>query len=373
LNIIGKTLLSTTTEYFLAKQFSQDLHKQSLPPSKTKKFDRMWKHASHHLKLLRDRVWPYMDYLVERALKSGNTTRAAIRERAVSGGIFLNSRFANILLALTEMLLQEDGIETSEVKVCETGFGAGHGVALYWAAASGLIEESISLKVVSFDFYIRVYQPSTLNWLRMELYNTSSRELISVKGDTCWTVPKFFTSQAACGLVHGSSLCPSDDIDIVLFAAACGTILTSTAMDSLESEYVYYFKNFTAEEDPLTFLPNKYGQWSWLSRNGCIAEVTCYNEEAFALQRDLFFSNSGTSHNQKFCIGLVTGECEGPDNFLLSADPEKWGKGYGRSITRNLKAREKCTNSTKYIKRSSLLSAVAEHYKSFLITNAEIK
>jgi len=190
-----------------------------------------------------------------------------------------------------------------------------------------------------------------------------------VKGNTCSAVPEYFSSQLACEIVHGSSLCHSDNIDIVLFAAGCGTILTSTAMDSIESSEVY-FRNSTAADDPLTYLPIENGQWLWLLRNGCIAEVSCYNEEPFTLQHDFHFAISGTSHRQQFCIGLVTAKCEG-HTFLQSDDQERWDLGYGRSITKNMKAGEKCTKSPKYLRRSLFLSAVADHYRSFMIPIAE--
>jgi len=110
-----------------------------------------------------------------------------------------------------------------------------------------------------------------------------------------------------------------------------------------------------------------------LLRNGCIAEVSCYNKENFVDQRDLIYGFFGKSHDQKFCIGLVTAECEDTDTALPSADEERWSQGYGRSITRNIKAREKCTSSSEYLRRSLLLYGVAVHYQSFLIPMAETK
>lgn len=257
-NSVDQTLLFTRYESSLDVISSQDLPNQTLLPSRMENYYGIWKVALHDFKLLRDRIWPNLDQIVGTTLQSESTASTPLLQR-VSGGIFLNHRLTKILLALTNALLQEESLRASMVKVCETGFGAGHGIALYWAAATRAVKRSGILEVVSFDFYSRVYQPRTLNWLKMSLYNTSDKNLLSVKGNTCKTVPDFFTSQSACGIVHGSSSCPSDNIDIVLFAAGCGTILTSTAMNSFESGFVY-FTNYTAV-DPLTFHPNKIGQW----------------------------------------------------------------------------------------------------------------
>jgi len=257
---VDQCLLSSSIESSVEKNFSWDLPEQNLLLFGTENFSHVWKNALQDFKLLRETVWPYLDQLVRTTLQSECTAYAAPSRRWVSGGIFLQHRLTEILLALTEMLLEEDNLKTSRFTACETGFGAGHGIALYWAAASRALKRDRSLEVVSFDFYSRVYQPITLNWLSMALYNTSSKKLISVKGNTCNTVPEYFNLNSVCGILHGSSLCPSDNIDLVLFAAGCGTLLTSTAMYSLESTYVY-FKNFTNTDDPLTFLPNKNGQW----------------------------------------------------------------------------------------------------------------
>jgi len=251
---IDQTLFFTKTGDSLGnKLFLQDLPEWRLPLSRTEYFYRLWNDASYNFKFLRRSVWPYLDQLVGTTLQSQSTAE-------VSGGIFLDDRLTNILLAITQVLLEEDNLKTHRVKVCETGFGAGHGIALYSAAASRAFNRNRGLDVVSFDFFSRVYQPITLNWINNVLYNTSSKELISVEGNTCKTVPEFFNSQSVCGIVHGSSLCPSDNIDLVLFAAGCGTLLTSTAMDTLKGAYVY-FRNFDAKDDPLTFLPKKHGQW----------------------------------------------------------------------------------------------------------------
>jgi len=366
LNHAGQTLFFTKTGDSLDRKLSQQSPKWKLPPSRKLYFYRLWKNASYDFKILRSIIWPFLDQFVETILQSESPGNSEISQREVSGGIFLNPRLSTILIALTQVLLVKDNLKTSRVKVCETGFGAGHGIALYSAAATRALTGSRVLDVVSFDFYDRIYQPTTLNWLSMALYNTSNKELISVKGNTCETVPEFFNSQSVCGIVHGSSLCPSDNIDLVLFAAGCGTILTTSAMNHLWHTHVY-FRNFTAKDDPLTFLPKENGQWLWLLRNGCIAEVRCYYDKPFELQGDLGFAISGTSHYQSFCIGLVTAECEGTDSFLASADEESWSQGYGRSITRNMKAREKCIKSPKYLKHSLLLAGLADEYQFFLI------
>jgi len=296
----------------------------------------------------------------------------------VSGGIWLDYRLSHALLALTTALLREESASTSRVRVCESGFGAGHSTVVWYAAAMGIH----SIEVFSFDFFKRVYQPIIADWLTKALYNTSMVKLVTIKGNTCETVPGLFNLKATtklqwrCDLIHGSSLCNSDNIDLVLFASSCGTILTSAAMDDLAN--IVYFVNETTKWSPLTYIPKMQGQWLWLYHNGCIADVSCYEERPFTVHREYLFAASGTVHRQKFCIALVTDECEssGLNSSYYQAyqtdHREKWIKGYGRRTTKNLMARKACMNSPKYAKRSLLLSSVAEHYNSFLVPSTDL-
>jgi len=110
-------------------------------------------------------------------------------------------------------------------------------------------------------------------------------ELTSIKGDTCETVPVFFKgnykTSGFCELVHGSSLCTSDNIDLSIYGGSCGTVVTSTAMDDLQN--VVYFGNFTEEANTSQ---RRYGQWLWLLLYRCIADVRCYEDVSFTVKRD---------------------------------------------------------------------------------------
>merc|ERR1719285_1495440 len=171
--------------------------------------------------------------------------------------------------------------------------------------------------------------------------------------------------QSKCDLLHGSSGCPSDTVDLVIFGASCGTIVTATAMDDL-LDYNVYFLNSTDEWSSSSYSPDTQGQWLWLSHNGCIGDVSCYNERPFTLQRDYLFAASGTAHSWKFCVGLVTAECESPDLSATyyqdnhSDHRTSWINGYGRWTTRNQEARKACMKAPKYARHSVLLSSVAE-------------
>jgi hypothetical protein len=97
-----------------------------------------------------------------------------------------------------------------------------------------------------------------------------------------------------CDLLHGSSLCKTDNIALIE-KAPCGVILTSTAMNSLMDNSVYFGPN---------------GQWTQLAKEGCIRDVTCFGDEQRKLERNFVFNKEGATINHKFCIAITTGKCQ---------------------------------------------------------------
>ena len=196
----------------------------------------------------------------------------------VSGGIFLYERQASVLSALIRRLVHINSGE--QVTVCETGFGAGHSAALFLASHE-------SVQVVSFDLFNRPYQLRAVELLQKR----HRGRLTPILGDSCTTVPRF---TGRCDLLHGSSLCRSDNIDLVA-RTSCGTILTSTAMDSLVDRAVYF---------------GPRAQWRQLLTRGCINKTVCYTEESRALARDYNFRKARQGNiSHKWCVAVTTGKC----------------------------------------------------------------
>ena len=116
-----------------------------------------------------------------------------------------------------------------------------------------------------------------------------------VKGDSCETVPKYLsTRNHNCDVLHGSSLCPTDNIDLV-YGSPCGVILTSTAMSSLSDPAVYF---------------GPQAQWRRLRDEGCINDITCFTEGTSVLERDFLFAPKGREVSHSFCFAVTTGKCQ---------------------------------------------------------------
>jgi hypothetical protein len=374
-SIVDETPFSVVLEHSLRKKVAKT-HSQkntlSFLNGTNENWDTgaLWEEVESDFFQLHQSIWPKLDYLVKTSL-SHHPPSLYTR---VSGGIFHDRLQTHVLIGLIRALFKLDGrATTSPIRVCETGFGAGHSIAMWGTAAKSAFEGNHSLEVLSFDFFIRVYQQDSINFLREELYNTSGNTLITIRGNTCNTVPKLFgvsdpaKAKSRCELLNGSSVCPSDNIDLVLLAASCGTIITSTAMDSLNNSTVYFLNR--GKENLKIFNPETQGQWRWLLRNGCIADVRCFKDKPFKLQQDYVYAEAGTLHSQKFCVGLVTAGCNRP-SFLNTETKQILGQM--RRVKRNVHSREVCMKSLIYSKRSSILSIIAEHYKDFLVPLAEL-
>jgi hypothetical protein len=94
--------------------------------------------------------------------------------------------------------------------------GSGHSAALF-------LSISPNVKVISFDKFDREYQHASVLALRAIFGN----RLQQIVGDSCEKVKKY-TNQ--CDFLHGSSLCETDNIDLI-HKSSGGVTLTSTAMD----------------------------------------------------------------------------------------------------------------------------------------------
>ena len=212
----------------------------------------------------------------------------------VSGGIFLYPRQSSLLISLVDFLGRVTLLkEGRSLTLCETGFGAGHSAAMF-------LEASQNINVYSFDRFDRPYQEEVV----AELSTGYPGRMKHVKGDSCLTVPSVLTpvhrvgSEAnvvvQCDVLHGSSLCKTDNIDLVE-RSPCGVLLTTTAMNSLTDDVVYFGPN---------------GQWTNLRSRNCIRDITCFSEEERILGKDYIFNKNGATISHKFCIAITTGKCQ---------------------------------------------------------------
>lgn len=220
------------------------------------------------------------------------TSSDQYKHSKVSGGIFLYPRQSYYLMRLIQSLLSNKS--KSRIQVCETGFGSGHSTALFLAIAP-------NVNVLTFDKFDRKYQTPVVQRLTTEF----GSRLQHIKGNSCETVPKFFKDHQAqknyddkhafegCDILHGSSLCRTDNIDLVEHAE-CGTILTSTAMHSISDRDVYF---------------GPKAQWRKLRRNQCISDINCYNDETKTLDKSFVFASEKTTISHQFCFAIVTGKC----------------------------------------------------------------
>ena len=153
------------------------------------------------------------------------------------------------------------------------------------------------VRVISFDKFDRPYQLPIwqhLNKTNSNAHNkqdkgsdyhgrTNSFEF--VKGNSCKTVGKHLPS-LQCDVLHGSSLCASDNIDLVE-NSPCGVLLTTTAMNTLNDRQVYFGPN---------------AQWRKLRERKCISNMVCFQEDTIDLQRDFIFAKRDSTPTGQFCI-----------------------------------------------------------------------
>jgi hypothetical protein len=214
----------------------------------------------------------------------------------VSGGIFLYPRQASLLTALIGKI--SDALDHREVTICETGFGSGHSLALFLNA----VAHKNKLVVVSFDKFDRPYQLPLWHHFN-ETYSQEDQDhrLVYVAGDSCKTVPDHLFRETnhvpegkfQCDILHGSSLCGTDNIDLVEHSP-CGVLLTTTAMGDLRDRTVYF---------------GPRAQWRQLRERGCITDPVCFEEDVLKVQRDFVFAKQGSAHTSQFCIAMTTGKC----------------------------------------------------------------
>lgn len=135
----------------------------------------------------------------------------------VSGGIFLYPRQSMLLSYLIQNEIASRAARNNfePFRVCETGFGSGHSAALF-------LSSHPNVEVVSFDWFDRPYQNAAFLALR----GYYGKRLTRSFGDSCNTVKAYGKD---CDFFHGSSLCRTDNIDLIQNSGA-GVTLTSTAM-----------------------------------------------------------------------------------------------------------------------------------------------
>lgn len=237
---------------------------------------------------------------------------ASYKNTRISGGIFLYARQTIFLIHLIDNLLQKKGksndgsMKQRNLQICETGFGAGHSAALFLSSFN-------DVNVITFDTFYRPYQLPIVKKLQKDFPG----RLQYITGNSCRTVPSFFEKDdddnnnngmnegqkqnifQGCDLLHGSSLCQTDNIDLVRYAKR-GTILTSTAMHSLSDDAVYFGPN---------------AQWRKLRKDGCISDITCFREHPHVIQKSYHFASSKNEEiSHEFCFAVVTGKCHYSNN-----------------------------------------------------------
>jgi len=148
--------------------------------------------------------------------------------------------------------------------------------------------------VISFDKFDRPYQPAVVAQIRKQY---GEDRLHIVKGDSCKTVPSYLQKVdfPGCDFLHASSLCKSDNIDLINHSD-CGTILSTTAMNSLSDRSVYFGPD---------------AQWRKLQKSDCITNITCFTDQVITLNRKFVFSSTDGIKKiaHKFCFAVNTGLC----------------------------------------------------------------
>mmetsp|Transcript_27789 Transcript_27789/g.47000 ORF Transcript_27789/g.47000 Transcript_27789/m.47000 type:complete len:563 (-) Transcript_27789:166-1854(-) len=238
----------------------------------------------------------------------------------VSGGIFLYPRQAMLLVYLVQREVASKvpiGSRLETVKpyrVCETGFGSGHSAALFLSSAP-------NIELVSFDKFDRPYQSATFSALR----SVYGKRLTRVVGDSCNTVKQY---KKTCDFLHGSSLCKTDNIDLIAKSPA-GATLTSTAMSSLTDKSVYFGKG---------------AQWATLQKNECIEDIVCFGEEKRKLSADLYLANGREQTiSHQFCFARNTGNC-GSERIVASKGQKVASKVQRQSKRRQWRTGDFCNS-----------------------------
>jgi len=206
----------------------------------------------------------------------------------VSGGISLYPRQQMFLDSLIRQEQHSKSLKGDQgpFRICETGFGAGHSAAFFLSLGD-------DVQVISFDKFDRPYQPAIVRQIRKQF---GEDRLHIVEGDSCKTVPSYLQKNdfPGCDFLHASSLCKSDNIDLIKHSD-CGTILTTTAMPSLLDHSVYFGSN---------------AQWRKLQKSNCITNITCFTDQVTTLNRKFVFSSKSTKKiAHKFCFAVNTGIC----------------------------------------------------------------
>jgi hypothetical protein len=219
----------------------------------------------------------------------------------VSGGIFLYPRQSALLTAIVDKLAVH---LDRPLRVCETGFGAGHSLALFLQASTST-SSSYPVEVYSFDKFDRPYQLAL--WKEFNKTHPKNKMEYFV-GDSCATVTRHLSPNPTkatdaninintipCDVLHGSSLCGTDNIDLVEHSP-CGILLTSTAMASLTDGKVYF--------------GSSHAQWKKLRERNCITDIVCFTEDESKMERDFIFAKHGNTFTSKFCFASTTGKCQ---------------------------------------------------------------
>ena len=239
------------------------------------------------------------------------TSSAEYKKSKVSGGIFLYPRQTTMITNLLQHQLSIHGNKQRQsdkgdsrweeyssprndtFRLCETGFGARHSTALFLHTLRSTTPTQ-DFEILTFDKFDRPYQKPVLDFLKK---NTSPGKLVHIKGNSCKTVPATLEQDhnnfSECDFLHGSSLCPTDNIDLVRHAK-CGAIVTSTAMHSLSDKDVYF---------------GPKAQWRKLREQRCIDNITCFGEEKRVLKKSFVFANKNDLIAHEFCFARVTGSC----------------------------------------------------------------
>jgi len=248
-------------------------------------------------------IGSYMDEgMLEDSWQLINNITSLYPESDVSGGIFLYPRQMILLTYLVQrqiIAFMAENILTSDTpfRICETGFGSGHSAALFLSSAP-------NIEVVTFDRFDRPYQSASFTALQ----GYFGKRLKRVFGNSCSTVKAF---DRTCHFVHGSSLCKTDNIDLIHKSGA-GVTLTSTAMESLHDESVYF---------------GKTAQWTSLVQKRCIEEITCFEEEERTLDASLYLARGKKQQiSHKFCFAVSTGTCM--TGSKQRPVPKTWNKSH---------------------------------------------
>jgi hypothetical protein len=272
--------------------------------------DIQYDHPTIHKQM--QKQWNYIDKTIE---QNYNTSR-------VSGGIFLYPRQVSILSDVICLIQKELQKMNKGMTICETGFGSGHSMAMFqsivWACGNDFTllpplhdrnnaPSAHPVNIISFDKFDRPYQEPIWYYLNQTGALRSSQPIQNqyIPGNSCRTIPQHLSpSQGSkpvhCDILHGSSLCKTDNIDLVEHSP-CGVLLTSTAMNELTDRSVYF---------------GPQAQWRNLRDRGCITDIVCFQEDdnqLKTLSQDFVFAKRGSNYTGAFCMAMTTGKCQNDD------------------------------------------------------------